>query len=153
MQYFLWTIPWLINILSETFPTYFKPHISYLKPTNTLRHLLVRLNNPVEKENVVGSVCRIQCEMCDASYIIGETGWRQDLASTAARPPVTLKKPSIYTLSNQTTLYRWITQEFSQLNKMVWGGWWVKEAIYIKAMNPSLNRDGERWANPGPGEE
>ena len=45
---------------------------TYFKPANTLRQLLVRPKDPVEKEKVVGPVYRIQCEMCDASYI-GET--------------------------------------------------------------------------------
>ena len=36
----------------------------YFKPTNTLRQLLVRPKNKVEKEKVVGPVYHIQCGDC-----------------------------------------------------------------------------------------
>jgi len=45
---------------------------TYFKPTNTLRQLLVRPKDPVEKEKVVGPVYRISCEDCEASCV-GET--------------------------------------------------------------------------------
>ena len=37
-----------------------------------LRQLLVKLKDPVGKANVVGPVCKIKCEECEATYI-GET--------------------------------------------------------------------------------
>ena len=40
--------------------------------TNTLRQLLVKPKDPVDKENVVGPVYKIKCEECEATYV-GET--------------------------------------------------------------------------------
>ena len=45
---------------------------TYFKPTNTLRQLLVKPKDPVDKENVVGLVYKIKCEECEALYV-GET--------------------------------------------------------------------------------
>ena len=45
---------------------------TYFKPTNTLRQLLVKPKNHVDKENVVGPVYKIKCEECEATYV-GET--------------------------------------------------------------------------------
>ena len=42
---------------------------TYFKPANTLWQLLVKLKDPVSKENVVGPVCKIKCEECDAVYV------------------------------------------------------------------------------------
>ena len=45
---------------------------TYFKPTNTLRQLLVKPKDPVDKENVVGPVYKIKCEECEATHA-GET--------------------------------------------------------------------------------
>ena len=42
---------------------------TYFKPTNMLRQLLVKLKDPVSKENVVGPVYKIKCEECEVTYI------------------------------------------------------------------------------------
>ena len=44
----------------------------YFKQTNTLRQLLVRPKDKLDKERVVGPVYHIQCEDCPTSYV-GET--------------------------------------------------------------------------------
>ena len=45
---------------------------AYFKPINTIHQLLVRLEDKILKERVVGPVYHIPCDPCDASYI-GET--------------------------------------------------------------------------------
>ena len=42
---------------------------TYFKPTNTLRQLLVKLKDPVSKENMVGPVYKTKCEELDAVYV------------------------------------------------------------------------------------
>ena len=63
----------LYEELRRVFGRYEVP--TYFKPTNTLRQLLVRPNDPLEK--VVGPVYRISCEDYEASYV-GVNGqiWR-----------------------------------------------------------------------------
>ena len=39
------------------------------KPTNTLHQLLVKLKDPVSKENVVGPVYKIKCDEWDGVYV------------------------------------------------------------------------------------
>ena len=42
---------------------------TYFKQTNTLRQLLVKPKDPVDKENVVGPVYKIKCEECEVTYV------------------------------------------------------------------------------------
>ena len=42
---------------------------TYYKPMNTPTQLLVKLKDPVSKENVVGHMYKIKCEECDAVYV------------------------------------------------------------------------------------
>ena len=44
----------------------------YFKPTNTLRQMLVRPKQQVQKDKMVAPVYRIECNSCQASYV-GET--------------------------------------------------------------------------------
>ena len=44
----------------------------FFKPVNTLRQLLVRPKDPLDKERVIGLVYQIKCSDCDAFYV-GET--------------------------------------------------------------------------------
>ena len=45
---------------------------THFKLTNTLRQLLIQLKEKVDRGKVVGSVYRISCDDCDATYV-GET--------------------------------------------------------------------------------
>ena len=51
-------IPYIKGFLEEVSRVYgnYNNIPTYFKPTNTLRHLLVKLKNQVDKENVVGPV-------------------------------------------------------------------------------------------------
>ena len=44
----------------------------FFKPSNTLRQLLVRAKDNIQREKMVGPVYHIQCDTCEASYV-GET--------------------------------------------------------------------------------
>ena len=114
---------------------------TYFKPTNTLRQLLVKPKDPLSKENVVGPVYKVKCEEWDAVYV-GETerslkarfSQHQRLSSTTwevfkhihvDHPQHSVELDNTEVL---TTEPRWFERG-------------VKEAIYIRALNPSLNRD------------
>ena len=66
-------IPYVKGV-SETIRRVFRKYDIplYFKPMNTLRQLLARPKDKIEKEKVVGPVYHIHCADCDASYI-GET--------------------------------------------------------------------------------
>ena len=121
---------------------------TYFKPTNKLRQLLVKPKDPVDKENVVGPVYKIKCEECEAMHV-GETErslkarfseHRRPSSTTSEvakhihtdQPEHTVKLDNIEIL---TTEPRWFERG-------------VKEAIYISALNPSLNWDGGRYNLP-----
>ena len=118
---------------------------SYYKPFNTLRQQLVRPKDPVPKERVVGPIYHVSSEDCGRDYI-GETK-----RSFKARFDEH-KRPS----SVNSEVSRHIHQEnpghsVSLTGSRILGveqGWFqrgVKEAIFIHAMKPSLNRGGGRF--------
>ena len=121
---------------------------TYLKSTNTLRQLLVKPKDPVDKENVVGPVYSIKCEECEATYV-GETERSlkarfsehrrpRGCTSEAAKHIHTDQPEHAVELDNTeilTTEPRWFERG-------------VKEAIYIRALNPSLSSHGGRYNLP-----
>ena len=121
---------------------------TYFKPMNTLRQLLVKPKDPVDKESVVGPVYRIQCEECPASYI-GETERSLKTRFNEHRRPsssnsevarhIHVEQPDHTVKMDNTSI---LTTEAR------WFERGVKEAIYIKAMQPNLNRDGGRYSLP-----
>ena len=121
---------------------------TYFKPTNTLRQLLVHPKDPVGKEKVVGPVYNIKCEDCEASYI-GET--ERSLKARFGehrRPSSTTSEVSrhIHTDSPSHTIMLENTKILSVEPKWFQRG--VKESIYIRALKPSLNKDGGRYNLP-----
>ena len=66
-------IPYIKGFSEQIRPVLGKYSIpTYFKPMNTLRQLLVKPKDPVDKENVVGLVYKIKCEECEAMYV-GDT--------------------------------------------------------------------------------
>ena len=63
-----------IQGLSEELQRIFKSHgvNSFLKPTNTLRQILVKPKDPTPKEQKCGVVYNVDCGECKDSYV-GET--------------------------------------------------------------------------------
>ena len=57
----------ILSGVAGMFRSFYIP--AYLKLTNTLQQLLVRLKHKVEKGTVVGSVYQITYDDCDATYI------------------------------------------------------------------------------------
>ena len=121
---------------------------TYFKLSNTLRQLLVHPKDPVGKDKVVGPVYKISCEECEATYV-GETECPLKARfGEHRRPSSTTSEVSkhIHTdnLNHNITLAN--TKILSVEHKWFERG--VKEAIHIQALNPSLNRDGERYNLP-----
>ena len=123
---------------------------TYVKPTNTLRQLLVKPKDPESKENVVGPVHKIKCEECEVTYVYVDEKERslksrfnehQRLSSTTSEVAkhIHLEQPEhSVELDNTeilTTESRWFESG-------------MKEAIYIRALNPSFNKDGGRYNLP-----
>ena len=115
---------------------------------NTLRQLLVHPKDPVGKDKVVGPVYKISCEECEATYV-GETecslkarfGEHRRPSSTTSEVSkhIHINSPDYtITLENMKILaveHKWFERG-------------VKEAIHIRALKPSLNRDGRRYNLP-----
>ena len=121
---------------------------TYFKPTNTLRQLLVKPKDPVNKENVVGPVYKIKCEECDAVYI-GETERSLKARfSEHRRPSSTTSEVSkhIHVDHPQHSVELENTEVLTTEPRWFKKG--VKAAIYIRALNPSLNRGGGRYNLP-----
>ena len=121
---------------------------TYFKPTNTLRQLLVRPKDPVGKDKIVGPVYHISCEDCDASYV-GET--ERSLKARFGehrRPSSTTSEVSKHIHSDNPN--HSITLDNTKILTVEpkWFDRGVKESIYIRALSPSLNRDGGRYNLP-----
>ena len=132
--------------LKRTFGRYGIP--MYFKPTNTLHQLLVHPKDPVGKDKVVGPVYKISCEECEATYV-GET--ERSLKARFGehrRPSSTTSEVSkhIHTDSPDHTITLDNTKILAVEHKWFERG--VKEAIHIRALKPSLNRDGGRYNLP-----
>ena len=114
---------------------------TYFKPTNTLRQLLVHPKDPVGKDKVVGPVYKISYEECKATYF-GET--EPSLKARFRehrRPSSTTSEVSkhIHTDSPDHTIKLKNTKILAVEHKWFERG--VNEAIHIRALKPSLNRD------------
>ena len=121
---------------------------TYFKPTNTLRQLLVHPKDPVGKEKVVGPVYHISCENCDASYI-GET--ERSLKARFGehrRPSSTTSEVSKHIHSDCPNHSIMLDNTKILAVESKWFERGVKESIYIRALKPSLNRDGGRYNLP-----
>ena len=142
-------IPYIKNFseqLRRIFGKYGIP--TYFKPTNTLRQLLVKPKDPVSKENVVGPVYKIKCEKCEAMYV-GETERSLKARFSEHRRPsssnsevakhIHVEQPDHSVELDHTDILTTESRWFER---------GVKEAIYIRALNPSLNRDGGRYNLP-----
>ena len=121
---------------------------TYFKSSNTLRQLLVHPKDPVGKDKVVGPVYKISCEECDATYVGEMERSLKARFGEHRRPSSTTSEVSkhIHTDNPNHNIMLENTKILSVEHKWFERG--VKEAIYIRAMNPSLNRDGGRYNLP-----
>ncbi len=142
-------IPYVKGV-SETLRRIFGRHNiqTHFKPTNTLRQLLVKPKDSLGKDKIVGPVYQINCESCEASYI-GET--ERSLKARFAehrRPSTTTSEVSrhIHTDCPNHNISLEETRILCVENRWFERG--VKEAIYIRMHEPTLNRDGGRYQLP-----
>ena len=120
----------------------------YFKPANTLRQLLVRPKDKVEKDKIVGPVYHIACSECDASYI-GET--ERSLKARFQehrRPSSTTSEVSRHIHVDQPEHSVDMDKTRILAVEPRWFERGVKEAIYIRLNNPTLNKDGGRYNLP-----
>ena len=118
---------------------------AYFKPTNTLRQLLVRPKDPIEKDKVVGPIYKISCEDCEATYV-GETERSLKARFSEHRRPSSATS-EVSRHIHQDSPGHSIDLENTQILSVEprWYERGVKEAIFIRANKPSLNRDGGRF--------
>ena len=117
---------------------------TYFKPTNTV---LVHLKDPVGKDKVVGPVYKINCKECEATYVV-ETKCSLKARFGEHRRPSSTSEVSkhIHTDSPDHTIMLENTKILAVEHKWFERG--VKEAIHIRALKPSLNRDGGQYNLP-----
>ena len=122
---------------------------SYIRPSNTLRQQLVHAQDPIPKTRVTGPVNHIPCSTCEADYV-GETerslkarfGEHRRLSSSTSEV-----SRHIHTDCHGHTVH--IEEAKILTVEPKWFERGVKEAIYIRALRPSLNRrDGGRYSLP-----
>ena len=121
---------------------------AFFKPANTLRQLLVRPKDKLDKEKVVGPVYKISCNMCDASYI-GETERSLKARFQEHRRPSTVTSEVSRHIHADHPEHDVSLKEAKVLD--IEGRWFergVKEAVYIRQHQPTLNRDGGRFNLP-----
>ena len=142
--------------LSETLKRIFHAYgiQTFFKPTNTLRNQLVSPKDKPKKEEVMGPVYKITCEGedrgCSETYI-GETERSLKARFLEHRRPSSVSSSEVSqhihveSPGHQVSLdnVRVLTTEPRYFERG------VKEAIYIRAHQPSLNRDGGRYKLPG----
>ena len=121
---------------------------TYFKPSNTLRQLLVRPKDPVGKEKVVGPVYKIECDSCEATYI-GETERSLKARFSEHRRPSSINSEVSRHINVDSTDHA-VTLDKTKVLAVEpkWFERGVKEAIYIRAYEPSLNKDGGRYNLP-----
>ena len=121
---------------------------SYVRPSDTLRQQSVHTKDPISKTRVTGPVYHIPCSSCEADYV-GET--ERSLKATFdehRRPSSSTSEVSrhIHTDCKGHTVH---IEELKNLTvEPKWFERGVKEAIYIRALHQSLNRDGGRYNLP-----
>ena len=104
---------------------------TYFKPTNTLRQLLVKPKDPVDKENVVGPVYKIKCEECEATYV-GETERSLKARfSEHRRPSSTTSEVAKHKHTDQPEHTEELDNTEILTTEPRWFERGVKEAIYI----------------------
>ena len=122
--------------------------LTYFKPSNTLRQLLVKPKDPVDKESVVGLVYRIQCEECLASYI-GETERSlKTRFNEHRRPSSSNSKVARHIHMEQSDNTVKMDSTSILTTEARWFERGVKEAIYNKAMHQNLKRYCGRYSLP-----
>ena len=121
---------------------------TYFKPTNTLRQLLVKHKDPVDKEKV-GPVFKIKCEEASQATYVGETERSLNARfSEHRRPSSTTSEVAKHIHTDQPEHTVELDNTEILTTEPRWFERGVKEAIYIRALNPSLNRDGGRYNLP-----
>ena len=127
---------------------------TYIKPTQTFRQLLVSPKDKTEKKDVVGPVYLIPCQgqtsrgQCKESYI-GEsersvkTRFLEHKRRSSTKSEVS---QHIYIESPGHTVDLDKVKILDKDDRWFERG--VKEAIYIRAYKPSLNKDGGRYRLP-----
>ena len=124
------------------------------KPTRTLRQFLVAPKDKTDKKNVTGVVYEIPCQgktlrgKCKESYI-GETERSLKTRFLEHRRPSSSTSEVSQHIHIESPGHHVSLDEVKVLDREdKWFERGVKEAIYIRAHQPSLNRDGGRYKLP-----
>ena len=124
------------------------------KPTRTLKQFLVAPKDKTEKKNLTGVVYNIPCQgeissgTCNESYI-GETERSLNIRFLEHRRPSSYSSEvsqHIHIESPGHTVSLDKVRILDREDRYFERG--VKESIYIRAQQPSLNRDGGRYKLP-----
>ena len=145
------TIPY-ISGLTEPLRRVFKTYgiSSCVKPTNTLRQLLCSPKDKTKKELVTGPIYHIKCEgpNCQAVYIGESERTLKTRFQEHKRPSNTTSE--VYRHIHKDCPSHTVSLDSTKLldKEPKWFERGVKEAVYIRAHSPSLNRDGGRHQLP-----
>ena len=129
-----------IQGLSEELQRIFKTHgvNSFLKPTNTLRQILVKPKDPTPKEQKCGVVYNVDCGVCEDSYV-GETARKLKTRFDEHRKSDTQSAILEHMKKTGHSL------SFENVNILVsepkLPSRKIREALEIYKRRPSLNRD------------
>jgi len=137
--------------LSETLKRLFQARgiQTCFKPVNTLRQVLVAPKDKSKKEETINPVYYIPCDSCKDSYI-GETERTLKTRFLEHRRPSSSDTSEVANHIHKTCPTHAVDiKDVIVLDRDPrWFERGVKEAIYIRAVNPSLNRDGGRYHLP-----
>ena len=121
---------------------------SYVRPSNTLQQQLVHAKDPILKTRVTGPVYHIPCSSCEADYV-GKTERSLKARFDEHRRPSSSTSEVSWHIHNGCKGHTVHMEEAKILTvEPKWFERGVKEAIYIWALHPSLNRDGGRYNLP-----
>ena len=139
-------VPYLRGVSEEIHRTMKAYNIPvFFKPINTLRQLLVRPKDPLPKERVCGPIYHIPCDNCDASYVGESERSLKARFSEHRRPSSVTSEVSRHLHVDQPGH----TIDMEQAKILTVDNRWfergVNEAILIRTLKPSLNKDGGRF--------
>ena len=120
----------------------------FFKPINTLRQILVCPKDKLDISRICGPVYHIGCDQCSDSYI-GETERslrarfgehrRPSSVTSEVSKHLHVDKPR-HSVSIENAKIRCVEHKWFERG--------VKEAIHIRALGPTLNKDGGRYYLP-----
>ena len=142
-------IPYIRGVSEEIRRTMKRYNVQvFFKPVNTIRQLLVRPKDPLGKDRIVGPVYHITCDDCEEHYV-GETERSLRARFKEHRRPSSVTSEVSQHLHTDQPGHSVDIENVKILTvENRWFERGVKEAVFIRSVGPTLNKDKGRYKLP-----